>query len=95
MDNDAVTHGEIASITQDVQNLGKKIDVMGSDVNAIKVMLAEQRGANLNGRLSDVESRIRDLDKFKYKLVGGLILVNAVMVVLGKYLLSMFITASN
>lgn len=95
MDNDAVTHGEIASIKQDVQNLGKKIDVMGSDVNAIKVMLAEQRGANLNGRLSDVESRIRDLDKFKYKLVGGLILVNAVMVVLGKYILSVFVTASN
>jgi hypothetical protein len=60
------------TIRKDIDNLNHKIDYLTTAVAEIKSIIAENRGANIPHRLTSMETRIHDIEKYNASIVNHL-----------------------
>lgn len=70
----------------EIQPVLDKLSALQGDVQEIKLELAEQRGAALKGRVEDLESRVRVLERWCWGLAGGLALLGVLVGLVAKLL---------
>lgn len=78
--------GTLSELQRRIDELSHKFDEMSEALTDIKLILSHQEGTALPKRVYQLEERLRATERWQYAVTGGLIALQILLSLLGKFL---------